>query len=79
MALLNTGHLIWFLRQRFAEEPASAELAERQLAVDRSAVELHTDNDAVRIRAIIRLLELVAAYEDDPAFRPEWREFPQLP
>lgn len=54
-------------------------LAERQLAVDRAAVELNTDNDAVRIRAITRLLELVAAYEDDPAFQAEWRDFPRAP
>lgn len=77
MAPLNSAHLIWFLHQRYAEEEPSAELTERQLAVDRSAVELNTDNDAVRARAIARLLELAADYELHPGYRPEWRDFPR--
>lgn len=71
---LNSAHLLWWLRQRVAEEPNPATRAELALTVDRCALELPTENDAVRAAAIDRLLEVAALYEDRAGYRAEeWR------
>lgn len=73
MAPLNTGHLVWWLRQRIAEEPDEATRAELALTIDQCALQLWSENDAVRATAIATLLDLAEAYEKHPGYKPEWR------
>lgn len=73
MALLNSGHLIWWLRQQIAAEAHPAVRAELTLTVDRAALQLHTDNDTVRVHALATLLDLAATYEARAGYLEEWR------
>lgn len=76
MALLNSGHLIWWLRQRIAEEPNPATRNELTLTVDQAALELNADNDDVRRHAIARVLELAHVYDHAQGYREEWGRKP---
>lgn len=73
MPPLNSAHLLWWLRQRVAEEPDPALRTELALTVDQLALQLTTTNDEVRARAIAGLLDMAEGYEDHDGYRPEWR------